>query len=426
LNSIPERCGGSFTHRDRQRPALRPVIWLFFIVTLTACRQQAAQTAPRGSPPPPQVGVITLRPQQVAVTAELPGRTAASKVAEVRPQVTGIVKARLFEEGHEVKAGDPLYQIDPAPYQAALDAASAAQSRSEATVISMQSRYERQQDLIRSSVASRQTLEDAIAALAQSKADLEATKANVEAARINLANTTIAAPIEGRTDRSVLTQGALVAANQAAALTTVRTLDPMNVDLSGSSTGLLNWRQAIREGRLKPSSARTQVRLRLENGARYPHEGEIAFAEANINESTGTFALRASFPNPDRILWPGMYVRATIEEGVSPNSFLVPQRAVTRDTRGDAVAMVVTAQGKAEQRTLTVARNIGTAWLVTAGVSDGDRVIVEGMQLVKNGQDVDAVDVTLDDATGEVRNLVQNPQPASVPAAGSGSAQTRN
>jgi len=378
---------------------------LAMALALASCKpQQGAPGAARGGPPPRiEVGVVTLRPQQVAVTAELPGRTAASQVAEVRPQVTGIVRTRLFEEGREVKTGDPLYQIEAAPYQAALEAAEANRQRAEATVSSAQSRFERQQELIRSNVASRQTLEDAAAVLAQARADVEAAKANAEAARINLSNATIRAPIDGRADRSTLTPGALVSASQAAALTTIRTLDPMNVDLIGSSTALLSWRQAIAEGRLKANGGRSKVRLRLENGAPYPHEGELEFAEANVSEATGSFALRARFPNPDRILWPGMYVRAMVEEGVAPNSFLVPQRAVTRDARGAATAMVVTAEGRAKSRPVTVARSIGANWLVSGGIADGDRVIVEGGQNVRPGQEVTAAEVTIDPTTGAVR-----------------------
>jgi membrane fusion protein (multidrug efflux system) len=368
---------------------------------LAACNPKGAETQRGGPPPRAQVGVVTLHPQEVAITTELPGRTAASQVSEVRPQVTGIVRARLFEEGREVKAGDPLYQIDPAPYQAAAEAAEASRQRAEAAVTSAQSRFDRQQELIRSNVSSRQTLEDAAATLAQAKADLEAAKANLEAARINLANATIRAPIDGRADRSTLTPGALVSANQVASLTTIRTLDPMNVDLTGSSAALLDWRQAVSEGRLKTDGSETKVRLKLENGALYPHEGTLAFAEANINEATGTFALRARFPNPDRLLWPGMYVRATIQEGVVPDGFLVPQRAVTRDPRGAATAMVA-AGDRAEQRMLTVVRSIGDNWLVSAGVADGDRVIVEGGQNVRAGQEVTATEVAIDPATGSV------------------------
>ncbi len=380
--------------------------WALIALVLAACTPQQGDQAgaQRGGPPPrPEVGVVTLRAQPVAITAELPGRTAASQVAEVRPQVTGIVRARLFEEGREVRAGDPLYEIEAAPYRAALDAAQASLQRAEATVGSAQSRFERQQELVRGAIASRQAAEDAAAALAQAQADREAARANVEAARINLANATIRSPIDGRADRSTLTPGALVSANQAAALTTVRTLDPMNVDLTGSTAALLNWRRAVSEGRLTPNGERSKVRLKLENGFPYPHEGTFAFAEANVSEDTGTFAVRVQFPNPDRLLWPGMYVRATIEEGVSPDSFLVPQRAVTRDAQGEAIALIVGADGKAQARRLAVSRSIGNDWLVTSGVADGDRVIAEGGQNVRPGQEVTANEISIDPATGAVR-----------------------
>jgi membrane fusion protein (multidrug efflux system) len=366
--------------------------------------------------------VVTLHPQSVVVTAELAGRTTASLTAEVRPQVNGIIQTRLFKEGGEVKAGDPLYQIDPATYQATLDSSLASLQKAEAAMPSAEAKVERYQGLVKQNAVSKQDFDDANSTLAQAKADVAVAKANVESARINLAYTKIVAPIGGQIDKSSLTPGALVTASQTTILTTIRTIDPINVDVSASSTDLLNWRQAIKEGRLKFGGADVSVKLKLDNGADYPHPGKVAFVESNVSQTTGTFALRAEFPNPDRLLLPGMYVRAVIQEGVAPNSYLVPQRGVTRNTKGEATAMFVTADGKVEQRVLTVGRNVGNSWLVNSGINDGARVIVEGTQLVRAGMEVTAAEVTIDENTGEVRARKQGALAPATQVADRGSA----
>jgi len=389
---------------------------LLMTLSLAACGDSADKAAgPPGAGQKPQVSVVTLHPQSVAVTAELPGRTTASLTAEVRPQVNGIIKARLFKEGGEVKAGDPLYQIDPATYQAALDSALASLQKAEAAVPSAEAKVERYQGLVKQNAISKQDFDDANATLAQAKADVALARANAETARINLEYTRIVAPIGGQIDKSALTPGALVTASQTTVLTTIRTIDPINIDVSASSTDLLNWRQAIKEGRLKFSGPDVSVKLKLDNGADYPQTGKLAFVESNVSQTTGTFALRAEFPNPDRLLLPGMYVRAVISEGVAQNSYLVPQRAVTRNTKGEATAMFVGADGKVEQRVLTLGKNVGNNWLVSAGIKDGDRVIVEGTQLVRVGMEVSAVEVTIDDNTGEVRGRKQGALPHAGP-----------
>lgn len=363
----------------------------------------------------PQVSVVTLHPQSVTITAELPGRVGASLEAEVRPQVAGIIQKRLFEEGGEVAEGTPLYQIDPAPYRAAYDSAVASLQKAEASVPSAQAKVERYQGLIKQNAVSKQDLDDAVATLAQAQADVAAAKASVDTAKINLDYTTIKAPIGGRTDKSSLTPGALVTASQTTVLTTVRTLDPVYVDVTQSSTNLLNLRQAIDVGRIKISGPNVSVNLKLENGTIYPLSGKLEFAEANVSTTTGTFTARAVFPNPKRLLLPGMYARAIVEEGVAPNSFLVPQRAVTRDVKGEASAMFLGKDDKVEERTLTIGRSVGNNWLVTAGVNDGDRVIVEGTQFVRARQGAIGAEVIIDDTTGEVRER----QPAlSQPQAG--------
>lgn len=376
---------------------------------LAACSQEQAKApAGMGGVGKPEVGVVTLHPQSVAITAELPGRTGASLVAEVRPQVNGIIQQRLFNEGAEVVVGQPLYLIDPASYKAAYDSAVAAQQKAEAAVSTAQAKFDRYAGLLKQKVVSQQDYDDAAATLAQAQADVASAKASVETARISLDRTSITAPIAGRIDKSTLTPGALVTANQETVLTTIRALDPINVDVTQSSTNLLNLRQAISEGRLKFSGPNVSVKLKLDNGTIYARTGKMEFAGANVDQTTGTFALRAQFPNPDRLLLPGMYVRALVEEGVAQNSFLVPQRAVTRNTKGEATAMVINTQGKVETRVLAVRNSVGNNWLVDSGVGDGDRVIVEGLQLARPGGDATGVEVTIDEATGEIKERGQN------------------
>ncbi|WP_306226500.1 efflux RND transporter periplasmic adaptor subunit [Bosea beijingensis] len=375
---------------------------LLLAAALAACNSEKAAAPP--PQPQIQVSVVTLHPQPVAITAELPGRVSASLIAEIRPQVNGIIKSRLFREGSEVKAGDVLYEIDPSPYQAALDSAVAAQHKAEAAVANAQVRADRYRELLQRNAGSKQDADDAAATLGQAQADVAAAKANVEAARINLAYTKVTAPIDGRIDKSALTQGALVTANQAAVLTTIRKLDPINVDVTQSSTNLLKFRNDIASGRLKFTGPNVAVKLKLDTGDAYAQSGKLEFAEANINETTGTFSVRAEFPNPERILLPGMFVRAEIQEGIAENNFLLPQRAVGRNTKGEATAKFVSAEGKVEERVLVTRRNIGNNWLVDSGVKGGERIVVEGGQLVRSGQTVTVNEVSVDEATGELKS----------------------
>lgn len=382
-------------------------VTLSLIAFASGCSDSSKETPAETAAPRQQVSVVVLKPQSVSITAELPGRTTASLEAEVRPQVSGIIQKRLFTEGSEVKAGDVLYQIDPASYQAAYDSAAADLQKTEAAVPSAQAKVDRYSDLIKRNAVSKQDMDDALATLAQARADVAAAKAALETARINLNYTAITAPISGRTGKSTLTPGALVTASQDTALTTIRTLDPINVDVTQSSTNLLNLRQAVRDGRIKIAGDNVKVRLKLENGEVYPLTGKLEFAESSVSETTGTFNVRAEFPNPDRLLLPGMYVRALVEEGVAQNSFLVPQRAVSRNTKGEPTGLFVTGEGKVEERVLEVRQSVGNNWLVGSGISDGDRVIVEGSQFVRAGQDVTPVEVTIDETTGEVREPKQ-------------------
>ncbi|MFT3732140.1 MAG: efflux RND transporter periplasmic adaptor subunit [Hyphomicrobium sp.] len=392
---------------SRQERLFITVFGAFLLLSLSACNSNTKSVSDNAVLPRSEVSVVTLHPQSVAITAELPGRTTASLTAEVRPQVGGLIEKRLFREGSEVKAGDVLYQIEPASYQASYDSALAALQKAEATVPSAQSKVDRYRGLVTQNAVSQQDLDDSVATLAEAKADVAAAKASVETAKINLDYTKITAPISGRIDKSSLTPGALVTASQTTLLTTIRTIDPINVDVTQSATNLINLSQAIKAGRIRVSGKDVQVRLKLDNGTLYQYSGTLEFSESYVNETTGTFTVRAVFPNPERLLLPGMYVRAIVEEGIAENSFLVPQRAVTRDVKGEPVAMFVGQDGKVEQRVLTIGRNVGNNWLVETGVKNGDKVIVEGIQLVRAGQDVTPVEVTIDDTSGEVRERQQ-------------------
>lgn len=358
----------------------------------------------RGAAPKPEVGVVELEPESVAITAKLSGRIAASLDAEVRPEVGGIIKERLFKEGTEVKAGDILYRIEDDLYRAAHDSALAALQRAEAALPSARTKVERYEELITQNAVAKQELDDAKAALAQAKADIASAKASVQTARINLDNTVIKAPISGRVEASTLNVGALVTASQPAPLTIIRQLDPINVDVTQSSTNLLKLRKAVREDRIKLSGDNVQVRLLLETGEEYSETGKLEFSEAHVDPTTGTYTLRAEFPNPDRLLLPGMYVQAIVEEGIAQNSFLVPQRAVSRNARGEPTALFLGQDGKVEERVLRVEGDIGNNWLVNEGISEGDRVIVEGSLFVRAGQEATGTLVTIDEATGEVES----------------------
>lgn len=341
--------------------------------------------------PTPEVSVVTLQPEKVAITAELPGRTSAFQVAEVHPQVNGIVQQRLFTEGSDVKQGEVLYQIDPRPYQAAYDTAAAALARAEANLPAIRKRAERFKELLEVHAVGQQDYDDAAAALKQSEAEVQSLKAGVESARINLGYTRIVAPISGRTGKSSVTPGALAAAYQGPAFTTIQQLDQVYVDSPQSSTVLLSIQRNMAANRIKGSADSAKVKLLLEDGTPYPQPGILKFSDVTVDPSTGSQLLRMVFPNPRHVLLPGMYVRAIVEEGVAEQAILVPQQGVTRDPKGNAIAMVVNASDKVEQRSLTVDRAIGTKWLVLGGLAAGDRVIVEGLQKIRPGVAVKVV-----------------------------------
>lgn len=395
------------THRSR----LIAIVGIFAVsLTLNGCgnKKNAGGPPPSG---PPEVGVVAVKTERVALTTELPGRTSPYLIAEVRPQVGGIIQKRLFTEGSDVKAGQALYQIDPASYKAAYASAKAAEARAEANLIPAQLKEQRFRDLVKIKAVSQQDYDDAYAALKQAEADVASAKAAVETARINLAYTSVKSPISGRIGRSTVTDGALVTASQSAALATVQQFGSMYVDVTQSSADLLKLKQNLASGLLRNSgSAQARVKLLLEDGSAYPLSGTLKFSEVTVDQSTGSITLRAIFPNPKNTLLPGMFVRAILEEGVSEQAILVPQRGVTRDPKGNAMVMVVGTEDKVEPRPIKVVRTVGDSWLVSDGLKVGDRVILEGLQKARPGTAVKAVPFGSPQAAAPA-------QPAAAPAA---------
>lgn len=402
------------------------------ILVLGGCGQQnPAQGPPRGGPP--EVAVVTLQPKRLTITTELAGRTSANRVAEVRPQVGGIIQKRLFTEGADVKAGQELFRIDAAPFQAAYDNAAAnlaatrkaaeraraalraslaGVARHQATLNFARTNLQRLDELAREGAVSASQRDQAAtetdvaeaairaaeaqvesdrAAVAAAEASIEQAEAALETFRINLGYTAVTAPISGRIGRSGVTEGALVTAHQPLPLATIQQLDPIYVDLPQSATDVLRLRRRLEEGRLGRGEPQSQVRLTLEDGTAYPQEGTLQFRDVTVDPSTGSVNLRAVFPNPQGVLLPGMFVRATVAEGVNPRALLLPQQAVSRDHRGNPRVFIIDAEGKVQQRSLTLDRAVGDAWLVSSGLAPGERVIVEGMQRVRPGAAVKAV-----------------------------------
>lgn len=362
---------------------------------VAACADSRGAAPPAPAARPVAVGVQEIQPETVALSTELPGRTRAPLAAEIRPQVGGIVLARRFTEGTRVKAGQVLYQIDPATYRAAVASAEAAVAKAQATVQAGQLTAERQAGLLKIDAVSRQEVQDAEAALQQSRADLAAAQAALQSARIALDRTTVTSPIDGTADVSTVTAGALVGADQASALTTVRQTDPMQVDIPQSSADWLRLKQALAAGRLLAAGGDAAVSLVLEDGSTYPRSGRLGVAGVSVNTSTGAVTLRATFPNPDGLLLPGMAVRAVLPTARAEGALLVPQQAVSRNAAGQASVWVVDAQQKVQQRTVVAERAVGNRWLVSEGLRAGERVIVEGAQKVRAGDTVQAQPVRL-------------------------------
>ncbi|MNQ73434.1 Multidrug resistance protein MexA precursor [compost metagenome] len=357
------------------KPAFAALVSAIALATLllTGCQEASA-------PPPaetPKVGVVTLQPQSFTLTTELPGRTSAYRIAEVRPQVNGIIQKRLFTEGSEVKAGQQLYQIDPAVYTATYKSA-------QASLASAQSLAERYKDLVSDQAVSKQAYDESQAARLQAEAALEKAK-------IDLRYTKVLAPISGRVGRSAVTEGALVNNGQTLAMATIQQLDPIYVDVTQSTKDLLRLRREMAEGQLaKAGDNGAKVSLMLEDGSEYPHQGSLEFSEVSVDEGTGSVTLRAVFPNPDHTLLPGMFVHARLGSAVKQQAILAPQQGVTRDLKGQATAMVVNAENKVELRRLKAERAVGDRWLVSEGLESGDRLITEGLQFVHPGDAVDA------------------------------------
>ena len=360
------------------------LLCVIIIAVLGGC--SAGDPAPQAVAP--TVTVLTVQPKSQVLTTELAGRTQAFMVAEIRPQVGGIVQQRLFVEGAEVKVGQALYQLDAAPYKAALAQAEATLSKSRATLKSAQTTAKRNAQLVKIDAISQQTFEDFEATLLTASADVQVAQADVDTARINLAYTRISSPVAGRIETSTVTPGALVVANQDTALTTVQQLDPLYVDVTQSTSELLGLKRDLASGVLQANDdGEARISLKLDDGSTYNREGRLTFSGVSVNQSTGTVTLRAVFPNPEHLLLPGMYVRGELEQARDEQAILVPQKAVTRSASG-VTSVLVVADGKVEQRVLTVDRTVGNQWWVTAGLQAGEQVIVEGGQKVRVGAEV--------------------------------------
>lgn len=370
----------------KKKLALAGIVSLILI----GCGEKEAQQG-QGSAPPPEVAVVTLQPTSTTLVTELPGRTTDFRQAEIRPQVGGILQKRLFTEGQMVEAGQVLYQIDAASYRAALNSAEANLARAKATQHNAKLRADRIKGLLSNKVASQQEFDDAEAQLLQANADVASAVAAVESARINLEYTKLKSPISGQIGRSAVTEGALLTANQAQILATVRQLDPIYVDLTQSSNELLKLRRKLSDGVFE-AQQEVEVTLLLDDGAVYEHKGSLQFSEVSVDPSTGMVTLRAVFPNADGQLLPGMFVRASVNHAVDPNAILVPQVAVSRNPKGHAVVMLVNKEKQVEARVIEVSRVVGDSWLVTSGLTAGDTVIVAGLQKVQPGIPVTTVD----------------------------------
>ena len=392
--------------KNRGLTPLAVVLMLSGSLALTGCDDKEAKQQQQV----PEVGVVTLKTEPLQITTELPGRTNAFRVAEVRPQVSGIILKRNFTEGSDVVAGVSLYQIDPATYQAAYSSAKGDLAKAEAAAKIAQLTLNRYQKLVGTQYISKQDFDSAQADAQQADAAVLAAKAAVETARINLAYTKVTSPISGRIGKSAVTEGALVQNGQANALATVQQLDPIYVDVTQSSNDFLRLKQELDNGTLKQKDGKAKVDLITQDGISYPQSGSLQFSDVTVDQTTGSITLRAIFPNPNHTLLPGMFVRAKLEEGINPNALLVPQQGVTRNPRGDATAMVVDGDNKVAVRQITASQAIGDKWLVTDGLKAGDKVIITGLQKVKPGAQVKAQEVNPDD---KKQQNAQSEQPQS-------------
>lgn len=368
-------------------------IFLLLFLALAACGAPtaAANQGAAGPAKPVEVGVVTLAATDVALTRELPGRVTALRVAEVRARVNGIVEKRLFEEGSDVKEGQALYRIEASSYAASLAAAQAALQRAQANVKIARQTAGRSEALLASNTVSREEVEKAEASLRAAEADVAANRAAVQSAKINKGYTIVTAPVSGRIGRSVVTEGAYVQASTATLMATIQQIDRVYVDITQSAAELLKLRRDLASHRLERGEDAARVELVLEDGSPYGEPGTLQFADVTVDPDTGSVSLRAMFPNPRGVLLPGMFVRARVDEGVQRQAILVPQRALTRDARGQAIVLIVNAEGKVERRVVVADRAVGNQWLIREGLAAGDQVIVEGLQKVRPGADVVAV-----------------------------------
>ncbi|HAC9944675.1 TPA_asm: multidrug efflux RND transporter periplasmic adaptor subunit AcrA [Salmonella enterica subsp. enterica serovar Typhimurium] len=380
-------------NKNRGLTPLAVVLMLSGSLALTGCDDKQDQ---QGGQQMPEVGVVTLKTEPLQITTELPGRTVAYRIAEVRPQVSGTILKRNFVEGSDIEAGVSLYQIDPATYQATYDSAKGDLAKAQAAANIAELTVKRYQKLLGTQYISKQEYDQALADAQQATAAVVAAKAAVETARINLAYTKVTSPISGRIGKSSVTEGALVQNGQASALATVQQLDPIYVDVTQSSNDFLRLKQELANGSLKQENGKAKVDLVTSDGIKFPQSGTLEFSDVTVDQTTGSITLRAIFPNPDHTLLPGMFVRARLQEGTKPTALLVPQQGVTRTPRGDATVLVVGADNKVETRQIVASQAIGDKWLVTDGLKAGDRVVVSGLQKVRPGAQVKVQEITAD------------------------------
>ncbi|EAO0903446.1 multidrug efflux RND transporter periplasmic adaptor subunit AcrA [Salmonella enterica] len=380
-------------NKNRGLTPLAVVLMLSGSLALTGCDDKQDQ---QGGQQMPEVGVVTLKTEPLQITTELPGRTVAYRIAEVRPQVSGIILKRNFVEGSDIEAGVSLYQIDPATYQATYDSAKGDLAKAQAAANIAELTVKRYQKLLGTQYISKQEYDQALADAQQATAAVVAAKAAVETARINLAYTKVTSPISGRIGKSSVTEGALVQNGQASALATVQQLDPIYVDVTQSSNDFLRLKQELANGSLKQENGKAKVDLVTSDGIKFPQSGTLEFSDVTVDQTTGSITLRAIFPNPDHTLLPGMFVRARLQEGTKPAALLVPQQGVTRTPRGDATVLVVGADNKVETRQIVASQAIGDKWLVTDGLKAGDRVVVSGLQKVRPSAQVKVQEITAD------------------------------
>ncbi|WP_019997953.1 efflux RND transporter periplasmic adaptor subunit [Aureimonas ureilytica] len=363
------------------------------LLVLAGCQGEsksaAAQGQGGGAPPPSPVGIVEVKPEAIAVTAELPGRIAPTRIAEVRPRVGGIIVQRVFEQGSDVQEGDPLFQIDPATFQVAVESAEAGVARADAVLTQARQDADRTRALVARNTVGAANLETAVATQRQAEADLAAARAQLRAAQINLDYATVRAPISGRIGRAIVTEGALVSTTGTEALATIQQLDPVYADIQQPVSQLLRLREALRTGQITQLEENVaQVRLRLDDGSDYPYPGRLLFSEATVEETSGQVTLRAEFPNPDDTLLPGLYVRVAVDQGIDANALAVPNQAVQRDTAGQAFLYLVNGNSTAEQRNVTVARVVGNRSVISEGLAAGDKVIADGFQKIGPGSPV--------------------------------------